>query len=74
MFLLILGVIDSSGIRMHVTQSLRQHDVGMLIVGYQVGDSQVIPPQTPSFISSGYCDADLLARVSYTLNPFSAEF
>ncbi|XP_071096981.1 uncharacterized protein [Haliotis cracherodii] len=56
------GVIDSSGIRIHYTPTLRLHDAGVLETGVMVDPFQIIPPEYESFKSRGYCNMDCMER------------
>ena len=57
------GLIDSSGIRISITKSLRTHDAGMLEMGYEVNWRQIVPPHQNDYLSVGYCSASCLAQV-----------
>jgi len=54
--------VDNSGIRLHLTQQLRQHDAGFLEVGVHVDKYQIIPPKNPNFLSTGYCQDTCLEQ------------
>ena len=60
---LVSGLIDSSGIRISITKSLRTHDAGMLEMGYEVNWRQIVPPHQNDFLSVGYCSESCLAQV-----------
>ncbi|XP_053380830.1 DBH-like monooxygenase protein 1 [Mercenaria mercenaria] len=51
-------MIDNSGIRITITQSLRKHEAGMLQLGHLVGYSQIIPPGQKQLLSKGYCSEE----------------
>ena len=57
------GIVDSSGLRLYFTPTLRQYDAGVLTVGASVNRYQVVPPHEPNFISSGFCTQDCIQRV-----------
>ncbi|XP_046669183.1 dopamine beta-hydroxylase [Homalodisca vitripennis] len=47
--------IDSSGLRVYVSPTLRQHDAGVIELGLEYIDKMAIPPGQPHFPLSGYC-------------------
>ncbi|RWS14424.1 Dopamine beta-hydroxylase-like protein, partial [Dinothrombium tinctorium] len=49
------GIVDSSGIRLYYTPSLRQNDVGILEIGLEYTDKNSIPPRQKAFDLAGYC-------------------
>ena len=49
------GVVDSSGIRFHVTRQLRQYDAGIMELGLEYTDKYAIPPMQTLFNLVGYC-------------------
>ena len=49
------GIIDSSGIKFHVTSRLRQHDAGIMELGLIYNDWMAIPPLARDFTLSGTC-------------------
>jgi hypothetical protein len=48
-------IIDSSGIRVYYTASLRRHDAGVLSVGLDPNWRHIIPPGQPDVVSEGHC-------------------
>ncbi|XP_067662273.1 DBH-like monooxygenase protein 1 homolog isoform X2 [Haliotis asinina] len=56
------GVIDSSGMRIHYTPTLRLHDVGVLQTGVMVDKLHIVPPEYESFKSRGYCTMACMER------------
>ncbi|XP_003743549.1 dopamine beta-hydroxylase [Galendromus occidentalis] len=48
-------IIDSSGVQIHYTDRLRQHDIGILEVGLEYTDKMAVPPGQPKFDLKGYC-------------------
>ncbi|XP_056009441.1 uncharacterized protein LOC125680065 [Ostrea edulis] len=52
--------VDSSGIRLTLTPTLRLHDAGVIEVASMVDPSQVIPPNQRNFVSSAYCNESAL--------------
>ncbi|ESO82138.1 hypothetical protein LOTGIDRAFT_135247 [Lottia gigantea] len=55
-------VIDSSGLRMHYTPTLRHYDGDMLYTGLLVDGLQIIPPGYKKFSSTGFCSSDCTNR------------
>lgn len=49
------GRRDSSGIRLHLTRSLRRYDAGIMELGLVYTPVMAVPPQQRSFYLSGYC-------------------
>lgn len=49
------GKIDSSGIRISITMSLRTHDAGILLMGHDITLEPIIPPYQKDFLVKGYC-------------------
>ncbi|XP_078324969.1 DBH-like monooxygenase protein 2 isoform X2 [Crassostrea virginica] len=54
--------VDNSGVRLHLTPTLRQYDAGILYSGVGVQDLQIIPPFDKEFESSGFCTAECLNK------------
>ncbi|XP_071335319.1 DBH-like monooxygenase protein 2 homolog [Trachinotus anak] len=60
------GRTDSSGLRLHYTSQLRQHDVGILTTGV-VPFNHIkynIPPKAPQFHTYGVCNTSLISQVN----------
>ncbi|XP_043076102.1 DBH-like monooxygenase protein 2 homolog isoform X1 [Puntigrus tetrazona] len=55
--------VDSSGLRLHYTSELRQHDAGVLVVGLSVAPGYAIPPKAKSFLTYGLCDTAYIPKV-----------
>ncbi|KAK7604848.1 hypothetical protein V9T40_006034 [Parthenolecanium corni] len=53
--------IDSSGMRLYVTPSLRKYNAGIIELGLEYTDKMAIPPKQESFTLSGYCIAECTA-------------
>ncbi|GFY66587.1 dopamine beta-hydroxylase, partial [Trichonephila inaurata madagascariensis] len=51
-------VIDSSGITLTYTPSLRDHDAGVMELGLEYTNKMAIPPHQPDFTLTGYCVAE----------------
>lgn len=47
--------VDDSGLRLHVTTQLREHDAGVLSVGMQPDWRHIIPPGQETVTSEGHC-------------------
>ena len=47
--------MDSSGLRITYTPTLRKHDAGALEIGFGANNYQVIPPHIEDFRSTGFC-------------------
>ena len=54
------GIVDDSGLKWYYTDSLRTHDVGVFYIGQTFNTYLRIPPQTESFLISGYCPSSCL--------------
>ncbi|XP_061763272.1 dopamine beta-hydroxylase isoform X2 [Nerophis ophidion] len=54
----IAGRRDSSGIRLHLTPSLRRYDAGIMELGLVYTPIMAVPPQQHTFYLSGYCTSD----------------
>lgn len=48
-------VIDSSGVRLHLTQKLRPHEAGILVAGVAVNPIHLVPPRQREYATAGYC-------------------
>ncbi|XP_021938401.1 dopamine beta-hydroxylase [Zootermopsis nevadensis] len=53
--------VDSSGIRMYLTPTLRRFDGGVIELGLEYTDKMAIPPHQPAFVLSGYCITECTA-------------
>ena len=65
----ILGVADSSGIRIYYTSELRKNEGGVFMTGTNIQalkfrPSLVIPPEAPSFTNVGICSSKCTQNVS----------
>ena len=52
---LCLGRQDSSGVNLFYTDKLRKYDSGLVSVGVDINDWQIVPPKQKDWISTGYC-------------------
>ncbi|KAL0108119.1 hypothetical protein PUN28_015016 [Cardiocondyla obscurior] len=48
-------VIDSSGIRLHLTPKFRSQEAGILVAGVAVSPLHLVPPQQKEYATAGYC-------------------
>ena len=69
------GSLDNSGLRLTVTSQVREHDMGVLLVGtnFHRGTSQpIIPPHLDQMLSAGYCSSECLdsSLKTQTMNVF----
>ncbi|KAL6261864.1 hypothetical protein P5V15_006950 [Pogonomyrmex californicus] len=48
-------VLDSSGIRLYFTPTLRSKDAGILVAGVAVSPLHLIPPRQKEYATAGYC-------------------
>ncbi|KAL0275472.1 UNVERIFIED_CONTAM: hypothetical protein PYX00_003309 [Menopon gallinae] len=55
------GVIDSSGVRLYLTPSLREYDGGVIELGLEYTDKMAIPPGQSAFQLSGFCVSECTA-------------
>jgi len=46
---------DNSGLRIHYTKNLREHDGGIMVNGVTTSNTQLIPPRQASFRNLGIC-------------------
>ncbi|XP_052093581.1 DBH-like monooxygenase protein 1 homolog [Mytilus californianus] len=60
------GIIDSSGIRITATHTIRQHDAGVLQAGAIVNKLQFVPPHEKDFLSRHSCSQQCLQKALVT--------
>ncbi|KAG7210089.1 hypothetical protein KM043_011660 [Ampulex compressa] len=48
-------VIDSSGVRLHLTPNLRPQEAGILVAGVAVSPLHLVPPRQKEYATAGYC-------------------
>ncbi|KAJ8686728.1 hypothetical protein QAD02_022522 [Eretmocerus hayati] len=48
-------VVDSSGVRLHLTPNLRSEEAGILVAGVAVSPMHMVPPQQKEYATAGYC-------------------
>lgn len=56
-------LVDSSGVRIHYTDRLRENDIGILEVGLEYTDKMAIPPGQEAFDLTGYCISECTRAV-----------
>jgi len=61
------GIIDSSGIKFHVTKTLRKFDAGIMELGLEYTDKMALPPGLPSVRLVGYCTTECTQVVENTV-------
>jgi len=64
---MLITVKDSSGIRIHYTEALRQYDGGILVNGITISQLHIVPPYQPEYRTAGYCSSHCTQRVSAAL-------
>lgn len=60
--------VDTSGLRIHYTNRLRENDGGILVTGITLSPLHIIPPKQVEFKSAGYCSTDCTEKVSFIKN------
>lgn len=64
-----LTVIDTAGLIILYTSTLRMHDAGVIVSGITISPLQVLPPEQPRYRSAGYCAEPCTKAVSiFNLN------
>jgi hypothetical protein len=58
--------VDSSGVRLYLTPTLRRFDGGVIELGLEYTDKMAVPPQQPAYALSGYCITECTAVVCRT--------
>jgi hypothetical protein len=71
-FDLIEGLVDSSGIVLHLTENLRQYDAGNLMIGNIGSDEVTIPGNTPYFRVEADCPSVCTDMWPHPINVFSS--
>lgn len=56
--------MDSSGIRLTLSPTLRPHDGGVMELGLEYTDKMAIPPGQPAFPLTGFCISECSEVVS----------
>lgn len=68
-----LDWVDSSGIKVHLTSTLRRYDAAVLELGLEYIDKMAIPPREPHFSLSGYCVSECTGVVSTNTESLCAD-
>jgi len=66
--------VDSSGVRLYLSPTLRRFDGGVMELGLEYTDKMAIPPQQPAFPLSGYCIAECTGVVCRTKSSSNMQF
>nr|CAD7448509.1 unnamed protein product [Timema bartmani] len=53
--------VDSTGVRLHISPTLRKYDGGVIELGLEYTDKMAIPPHQPQFTLTGYCISECTA-------------
>ncbi len=64
MTMVILGIVDSSGMKIKIISELRQFDAAIMELGLEYTDKMAIPQGLTAFPLSGYCISDCTRIVS----------
>ena len=56
------GIVDSSGLKIHVTQELRRYEAGIMELGLIYNNWMAIPPGQEAFVLRAYCTAHCTAE------------
>ena len=59
----VTGRLDQSGFRLHMTPTLRENDIGVILVGASVEKAVMIPPHYNDLTYRGYCMPECLQTV-----------
>jgi len=61
--------VDSSGFRMFYTDTPREIDAGILLLGHRVIGHMIIPPRVERYVVRGICSSDCTNNVSQVFRP-----
>ena len=53
---------DQSGLRLWTTQTYREHEAGLLMVGYKVSKQLLIPPLQDAYLKEAFCHGDCTSQ------------
>jgi len=70
--LLLSGVVDQSGVDLKLTDKLRQHEVGVFIMGDVFTSGSPIPALTPDYSVEGECVSQCTSFWSHEVNVFAS--
>lgn len=57
--------VDTTGLRMHYTNKVRENDAGILVTGVTLSPLHIIPPEQKEYKSGGYCSTGCTKEVSW---------
>lgn len=57
------GIVDSSGLRLYYSPSLRRYDAGVIETGVWVSLYHMLPPGMQDYITEGHCTQECLQEV-----------
>ncbi len=57
------GTVDSSGLRLYYSPSLRRYDAGVIETGVWVSLYHMLPPGMQDYITEGHCTQECLQEV-----------
>lgn len=57
------SVVGTSGLRMHYTDRLREHEGAILVTGVALSPLHIIPPEQQEYRSAGYCSIGCTKKV-----------
>lgn len=60
-------VVDSSGVRLHLTPNVRKMEAGILVAGIAISPLHMIPPLQKEYATAGYCTPGCTNKVSFFL-------
>ena len=56
-------VVDSSGVRLHLSPKLRPQEAGVLVTGVAVSPLHLVPPKQKEYATVGYCTGDCTSEM-----------
>jgi len=65
-----LGVVDSSGIRLWLTPTPQTYEAATLEIGENISPQMFVPPRQEHFLTYGYCPANCIEGVNYTYTQY----
>ena len=63
-------VMDSSGVRLHLTPNTRKMEAGIMVAGVAVSPLHMVPPQQKEYATAGYCTPQCTSKVCILLRIF----
>jgi len=61
---LLIGIVDSSGMRLYYTDRPRQEDAAILSLGHAVVGHMIVPPRVQQYVIHGFCSSNCTDEVS----------